>query len=316
MARRAAPHRTPRVRRGRTGPTVVLMYHRVTEQRHDPLRLCVTPRHFDEHLRAIREVAEIVAPHRVLEPGAGPRVAVTFDDGYADNLEHAVPVLEAHDAPACIFVTDQFAPGAPEFWWDELDHLLLHGDAGAAFVELPLEHRTVRFDLRSEAGRVRTFSMLNNVFRDLDPEVRRRHLASLHDQVGRVPAVCAHHRRLDAAELRALAAGGLVELGGHTARHAALPLVDDAVAVTEVVQNRDSIAELTGRRPRLFAYPYGTYARRSAAAVRSADYELAFLARPGTIGSLTNPLAIPRLAAHDVPGDALLGELRRALALT
>ena len=173
----------------------------------------------------------------------------------------------------------------------------------------------VRFDVRSEAARVRTFSHLNNVFRDLDPGARRDHLRSLHEQLGREPVACAGHRRLDEAELRALARGGLVELGGHTAHHAALPLVADDVATREIRDNRDVLAGLTGEGPRLFAYPYGTYARRSGAAVRASGYELAFLARPGMIGPVTNPMAVPRLPVHDWPGDVFLGELRAALGV-
>jgi peptidoglycan/xylan/chitin deacetylase (PgdA/CDA1 family) len=291
------------------------MYHRVDRRAHDPLRLCVTPEHFAEQVAAIRQVADLVAPHRIFEPGARPRVAITFDDGYLDNLEHAAPVLEAYDAPACIFTTDHIGRDADEYWWDQLDHLFLDGDTDVPAVELELSHGTVRYDVRTEAGRIRTFSILNNVFRDLAPDTRRSHLAVLHEQLGRTPVRCAAHRRLDLADLRVLADGGLVEIGGHTSGHAALPLVDRATAEAEIARNRATVAAATGRAPRLFAYPYGTYTRRSGTQVRQAGYELAFLARPGIIGAFTNPMAVPRLPVHDWDGARFLGELRRALGL-
>jgi peptidoglycan/xylan/chitin deacetylase (PgdA/CDA1 family) len=315
VARPERARRIPRVRTHPCGPTVVLMYHRVDRRAHDPLRLCVTPEHFAEQVAAIRQVADLVAPHQIFEPGSRPRVAITFDDGYLDNLEHAAPVLEAHDAPACIFATDHLGPDAAEYWWDQLDHLFLDGDAGVPYVELDLAHGTVRYDIRNEAGRIRTFSVLNNVFRDLAPDTRRGHLAVLHEQLGRTPVHCDAHRRLDRADLRALADGGLVEIGGHTAGHAALPLVDRATAAAEIAGNRATVAAATGRAPRLFAYPYGTYARRSATQVRRAGYELAFLARPGMIWALTNPMAVPRLPVHDWGAEQFLGELRGALGV-
>jgi peptidoglycan/xylan/chitin deacetylase (PgdA/CDA1 family) len=294
---------------------VVLMYHRVDRRARDPLRLCVAPERFAEQVAAIRGVADLVAPHRIFEPGARPRVAITFDDGYLDNLERAVPVLERYDAPACVFVTDHLGAGADEYWWDQLDHLFLDGDAGAPHVELELAHGTVRYDIRTEAGRVRTFSVLNNVFRDLAPDTRRSHLAALHEQLGRTPVRCDAHRRLGPADLRTLSDGDLVEIGGHTSGHAALPLVDNATAEAEIARNRATVTAATGRAPRLFAYPYGTYTRRSSAQVRRAGYELGFLARPGIIWPLTNPMAVPRLPVHDWGADEFLGELRRALGV-
>ena len=224
-------------------------------------------------------------------------------------------MLEANDAPACIFVTDHLGADAAEYWWDQLDHLFLDGEVGVPFVELPLAHGTVRYDVRSEAARVRTFAILNNAFRDLAPDTRRSLLALLHEQLGRAPVRCDAHRRLDLADLRSLADGGLVEIGGHTSGHAALPLVDEATAASEIGRNRATVAAATGHTPRLFAYPYGTYARRSGAQVRHAGYELAFLARPGIIWPLTNPMAVPRLPVHDWSAGQFLAELRRALGL-
>ncbi len=303
----------PRVRRCRGAATLVLMYHRIGHRVSDPLRHFVRPERFAEQIAALRGVADIVAPHRLLEPSDRPRVAITFDDGYADNLEHGVPVLESYDAPACIFVTNNFTPGAGEFWWDQLDHLLLDGDAGVPFVELPLAPGVVRFDVRSAAGRERTFALLNVVFRDLPPERHGPLLESLYDQLGRRPVVCDRHRLLDAAQVAAIDAGGLVEIGGHTAAHTALPLVDQVTAMADIQANRDALAAVTGRSPRLFAYPYGTYSRANAINVRRCGYDLAFLARPGTIWPFTSPMALPRMAAQDWTGEELLAALGPAL---
>ena len=111
-------------------PAAILMYHRVTELANDPHLLAVTPVHFGQHLEAIRAIGaplrleELV---RALEQGRVPRraVAVTFDDGYADNLHNAKPLLARHDVPATVYVTAGQVGGRREFWWDELDRLLL-----------------------------------------------------------------------------------------------------------------------------------------------------------------------------------------------
>src|SRR5207245_11375101 len=53
-------------------------------------------------------------------------VAITFDDGYLDNLEHAKPALEAAAAPALIYIPTGYVGESRRFWWDELERLLLY----------------------------------------------------------------------------------------------------------------------------------------------------------------------------------------------
>ena len=57
-----------------------------------------------------------------LKPGA---VAVTFADGYANNLYEAKPLLEHHEVPATVFVTSDMVGHDREFWWDKLEAMLL-----------------------------------------------------------------------------------------------------------------------------------------------------------------------------------------------
>jgi peptidoglycan/xylan/chitin deacetylase (PgdA/CDA1 family) len=91
-------------------PALILMYHRVTELPNDPYLLAVTPKHFAQQLGVIRRYG---VPMRLgqlveaLQDGKVPKraVVVTFDDGYADNLYNAKPLLELYSIPATVFVT-------------------------------------------------------------------------------------------------------------------------------------------------------------------------------------------------------------------
>jgi peptidoglycan/xylan/chitin deacetylase (PgdA/CDA1 family) len=88
------------------------MYHRVAQtQEFD--QLIVTPRRFEV------QMSNLAARHRVVSLGEGlqalrdgrlrePMVAVTFDDGYLDNLEVAAPILQRYSIPATVFVTTRF----------------------------------------------------------------------------------------------------------------------------------------------------------------------------------------------------------------
>ena len=104
---------------------VILLYHRVADLPSDPQLMAVTPRHFAEHLEVIRQSCRPLRLHDLGEALPDRSVVVTFDDGYADNLHHAKPLLAAHDVPATVFVTSGYVGSDREFWWDDLERILL-----------------------------------------------------------------------------------------------------------------------------------------------------------------------------------------------
>ena len=109
---------------------LILSYHQVAEPGLDPWGLCVSPRHFDEHLDVVRRLGRPTRLSHMTErmkdgkPIKGS-VAITFDDGYLDNYENARPLLEKHSIPATIFVVSGSIDSQRDFWWDTLAALLL-----------------------------------------------------------------------------------------------------------------------------------------------------------------------------------------------
>ena len=192
----------------------------------------MTPHHFAEHLTVLQESVGTVRPldellgesviGRVAARRAG--FAVTFDDGYVDNLEAAIPILERFQTPATVFI----APGLLDrrsFWWDVLAELVLGSGldahrvlsaAGASDVldgavpsTGPIDSRTVHDLLRSQLIR-----------RHVDAiEVALDGLASALGFELPVP----DGRPMTTAELTALAASPLISIGVHSMTHPRLP---------------------------------------------------------------------------------------------
>ena len=113
------------------GAAIILRYHRIAEAPHDPWPLCVSPRHFDQQL-------EVMSRHANVVPLAELTKALTegrpFGRAIVDNVRRrlrrqpphaAKPLLERHAAPATVFVTTGQIGSAREFWWDELERLLV-----------------------------------------------------------------------------------------------------------------------------------------------------------------------------------------------
>jgi hypothetical protein len=115
------------------GLGAILMFHHVRpwrEQDFAPNRILeITPAFLDTALAHIKASDfEIVSLDAALErsaaPGERPFVVLTFDDGYRDNVEHALPVLEKHGAPFTMFVTSGFADRTARLWWVELEQAI------------------------------------------------------------------------------------------------------------------------------------------------------------------------------------------------
>lgn len=103
------------------------------------------------------------------------------------------------------------------------------------------------------------------------------------------------------ADVRELARLGM-EIGSHSISHRDLRGLDDAALAAELRDSKEAIERVTGRRCHTFAYPFGLYDDRVAAAVADAGYELALTWGPGP----WRPLEVPRLPAPPRGGAAAL----------
>jgi peptidoglycan/xylan/chitin deacetylase (PgdA/CDA1 family) len=101
---------------------VILLYHRVADVEDDPHLLCVSPENFRSQLNTVRSKLSPYSLNEIateLEQDRTPYgFAVSFDDGYVDNLQNAVPILEELDIPATIFLVGGAIGGDEPFYWD------------------------------------------------------------------------------------------------------------------------------------------------------------------------------------------------------
>ena len=109
---------------------LVLMYHRVAASRIDPWGLCVSPERFAAHVELLAQRADVVPLDRIHDElrtrdQGRPVVAVTFDDGYQDNLTRAAPTLRRCRVPATVFLATGFIGARDAYWWDELAEIVL-----------------------------------------------------------------------------------------------------------------------------------------------------------------------------------------------
>jgi len=275
----------------------ILMYHRVLE-RPDPLQ--PLQMHRDAFDLQMRLLSENFAPLRLdaaligLERGTLPAraVAVTFDDGYADNLHVALPVMQRHSVPATVFVTSGFVDGGP-MWNDvvvEKVRRLPAGDHDFAFLGP---------GPRCIAGDHDRHSLVREILMNLKyrPAAERDALVEL------LPApadgVSLPHLMLSAGELRALHVAG-VEIGAHTVSHPILARVSEQEAEREMLEGRAQLSELIGAPVRGFAYPNGRpvrdYDQRHPQLARRLGFDYAVSTAWGVARAASDPFQLPRMA--------------------
>src|SRR4051812_43807079 len=100
-----------------SAPGLILTNHRVADGP-DPLLQCGTPQNFEQHLDHPPRIVDVVALAALDEPSQQQRVAITFDDGYADNATTAAPMLTNAGLPATFFVPSRIIDDDTEHWWD------------------------------------------------------------------------------------------------------------------------------------------------------------------------------------------------------
>jgi peptidoglycan/xylan/chitin deacetylase (PgdA/CDA1 family) len=321
---------------------LILLYHRTTELGTDPWALNVSPRHFADHLEVLHRYAH---PFRLqqltqalLDDSLPPRsVAITFDDGYADNLYTAKALLERYDIPATLFLTTGFIGQRREFWWDELDRLLLHPGSLPETLHLSINGSSYQWELGEEAhysplayerqrswrawedppsSRQALYRSLYDLLRPLPTHDRRKLLDDILTWAGAAPLGRATHRSLVLNEVIDLVHGELIEVGAHTVTHPDLSSLPASLQRKEIEDSKAHLEHLLNRPVTSFAYPHGmpvNYTTETLAIVRDAGFIRACSVFEGVVERSADWFQLPRCRVDDWDGEEFTKRLLKWL---
>jgi peptidoglycan/xylan/chitin deacetylase (PgdA/CDA1 family) len=228
-------------------------------------------------------------------------VVVTFDDGYRDNLTGALPIAESKGVPVTFFVTSGILGNHNGFWWDRLGTLLRARPPHVRELDLPVGGRNIRLPLGASGIRADLDSVRRHLLplRVADIE-RALDAVSEQWQVGSAPPPDAG--TLTPEDLRDLAASDIVTIGAHTVDHVRLGDRPAREQQDTISGSKAELEQSIGRAVSHFAYPFGhrdDFDDRSVDAVRSAAFDTACTAIPGTARSSTDPYRFPRRLVMD-----------------
>ena len=277
-----------------SGLTVVL-YHRVVGIDNlgplDPELVDATPEEFDRQMAFLRRHFVPVGLPEVLLAARGEErlppnaVLVTFDDGYRDNYEHALPILVRHGMKAIFFVSTSYVTERRLYWWEQVSYFIRHARRYQAALTYP---EPIQLDLRDATTRAAATARINRVIKDrfdLDIDRLLADLARACD----VPWSPERERELAEPTLmtweqvRGLIDAGMA-VGSHTCNHLVLETLPEPVLERELVDSRRELESRLGQPIESIAYPVGRSIARWRPirdALRRAGYQVGFTATPG-----------------------------------
>jgi peptidoglycan/xylan/chitin deacetylase (PgdA/CDA1 family) len=312
------------------------MYHRVAVSDLDPWSLCVSPGHFAEHLELLRDryrPMPLTALAADLRRGrlTSRAVAVTLDDGYADNLHAAASRLERAGVPATVFITSGAIGSRREFWWDELERILLErhevpdvlrvavggverewslDDDAAQAPDERGRHARWRADQLPPTRRHAAYLELWSALYPLDSGEKGRVLRVLREWAGVGEVARPSHRALTPDEVAELARTPGLEIGAHGVTHDPLSARPRDAQEREIAGSVTALASLLNRDVVSFAFPHGAHDGTTLDLLRRARIGTACTTRADSVTRTCDPLALPRIHVHDWSADALDAVLR------
>ncbi|MBU3021757.1 polysaccharide deacetylase family protein [Aestuariibacter sp. A3R04] len=264
--------------------------HRVGDYREasgDPNVYSCTPSQLDAHIRFFKQHFDIVSLDDVTQAIASPALlknrrcmAITFDDGYADNYHHAFPILTSHQVPAAFFIATGLVGNNVLPWWDKVAFLLKN--SALSTIKLTQWVNSVGYK-----GDIKQFIRL--VLKEikasgqcLDKQIEE--LESLTGLNSSYPSP----EFVSWAQLKEMYKAGMT-IGAHSHHHYILSSLTDDEILFELQHSKKLLEEHLGISINAFSYPVGnqsTYNNGVIEALKSSGYELAFNFRPGINASV------------------------------
>ena len=286
----------------------ILIYHRVVPQPDPLLPDVVCASEFDWQMAVLSRWFTVMPLRDAaarLRSGTLPLRAacVTFDDGYADNVTVALPILRRRGLPATFFLATAFIDGG-RMWNDSVIETVRRAQGDA------LDARCLGLGMLPVASidlRRRAISSLLETTKYLPLEERLRRVEALGAGVSRdLPT----DLMMTTEQVRTLHANGM-DIGAHTVSHPILAKLDPEQAVSEIREGKKRLETIAGAPVTLFAYPNGKpgrdYCAEHVDMVKRLEFEAAVSTSWGVGRAASDPFQLPRFTPWDrTPGRFLL----------
>lgn len=296
----------------------ILVYHRIRDLPIDPWEMAVTPANFERQVQALAKGAGAAINGAVFR-GRRPLGYITFDDGYADNYEQALPILKKHNVQATVFLATGYIGARHEYWWDRLERIFLLPGSLPEVVEVQAMNDSYHFPLGRDARYSRKdferhrnwrpwespptlrhllYRTFWSILHRSDPPRQQALIGSLERWADGDPEPRKDYLPMTVENVREMGDNG-VDFGAHTVNHVSVHHCSEDMLIQEILGSRRRVAEITSRDTKVFSYPYGETSSAAQTALSRLGFDVACTSRMSRISPRTPPLLTPRFSANN-----------------
>ena len=240
------------------GKGAILVYHRVVKdediEENLELGLTVSCSNFEKHIKEIKSKYKICSMDEFVrnlkKKNNEFMVAITFDDGYKDNLYQALPILTKHEVPASIYVTTRFLNQEVDIWWYELGEVIQN----RAEINFQYQEKKFNFLLDNKKRKFLAYQNLMKLFKSLKIDAQNELMEKITNTKKRKNY---SHICLNSEEILILEKNPLITIGSHGHNHQNLKILSDDEVKYEVTKSLEVLEKLINRKVKHFAYPFG-----------------------------------------------------------
>jgi len=234
------------------------MYHRVLPddliKKDLDIGMAVSSSNFEKQIKVLKSKYKIVSMNEFNENLKKKKkqfmIAITFDDGYNDNLRYALPILEKFEVPATIYITTRFLNDNVWMWWYELKDEIQNKST----LNFEFENVKYNFILKSFKQKNLAFKNLRKLFLDLtsDRQIKLLEIITGNKKRKNYSEIC-----LNREELKNLDMHPLITIGSHSHNHLNLSILENENLIYEINKSTEILESLLNHKIKHFSYPYG-----------------------------------------------------------
>lgn len=234
-----------------------------------------------------------------------PFYALTFDDGYADNLHDALPVCQHYKVPMTVYVTSGFIQRKHVAWWHFIEHLIANNSA----IQVTLKGKLSNFECKSHNKKQIAFDQLSKFLTLASVQDQTDFIDEMTQRYGESSRIYAENLFMNETELQEISNNEYAFLGSHGVSHCAFSSLEADKLEQELIGSTKYALSFSGSQSHHLAYPYGsstTVSARDVSMVVGQGVATAVTTQHGCLYKQAQLQSLPRIPLFPTDTENLL----------
>jgi peptidoglycan/xylan/chitin deacetylase (PgdA/CDA1 family) len=289
-------------------PALILLYHRVIDLENDPQQLAVTPANFRLQIEYLKKNYNLVSISEFYQHLSGRKgfpggtIILSFDDGYFDNYEYALPILEEYNSQAVFYISTGLLNTNKMTWWDDIQNIFLSDHPLPAELPLNIGENKLLISTSDKNQQLDAYNKLHHVLKYMRSEQREIVINSLYKWADLVRKGKEFNRFMTYDELKSLSASGSAVIGAHTQSHTPLSILSYDEQFKEITHSKNELESLIKKPVEHFSYPYGLkkdFNKESKKICRELGFKMVCANYPSQVHKWSDHYSLPRFLVRN-----------------